>query len=365
MSFSKDLRKTVQKYKSGTIAMDFAETELWSSIGNFATNRLVGGSYYRGIVFGRSVMIGGKSGSGKSLYAATIAKNAQKEHSAFVVWVDVEKATTGQSGKEWLRRLDVNVDEDNLLYLEAATIEDVKGLVSDIAAQMKKDKDSTPVVVVIDSLGMIMSETQMKAAMEGKVINDQGLEAKQRKDLVTATTHLSSRLPLSVITIVHTMASRDKYDPDEILTGGRGAEYAASTVLVVNKMKMRADQLEKSSQLEYDAKDNKKIIGIRSKVQVYKSRFSKPHEKVFVQIPWGEGLDPYSGLFELMKSLGEIYSPSVGWYAYKGTETDEVKFREKDFRNHADTIMQLSEHNKLNVSEAEPTEETDDEEETA
>jgi hypothetical protein len=165
------------------------------------------------------------------------------------------------------------------------------------------------------------------------------------------------------ISILHTMASQDKRDPDEKLTSGRGPEYAASLVIVVNKMKMRVDQLEKSSVLDVSDKEGKDIIGIRSKVQVYKSRFAQPNTTVKVQVPYPEGLDPYSGLFDLMKDLGEISSPSLGWYSFTREDNSVVKFREKEFRSHADEIMALSDSGKLKVTIVEPKKDSGEEEE--
>lgn len=353
MSLSKSIRKVVTKNPTATMAFDFVDDEKWFSSGNYAINKLLSGSYYRAYLFGRSVGIGGMSGSGKSLQAAIAAAQAQQQYDAFVIWADAEKATTGRSGKDWLGRLGVKTGEDDLLYVEVATIEDIKSLYSDVVKEMRKDPSMRPVVFVCDSIGMLMTQSQMEAAVGGEVKGDQGQSAKQKKDMIISITHLSTRLPIVFIGIVHTMASQDQYDPDEKLTGGRGIEYAASSVIVVNKMKLRIDQLEKSSKLDIEKDDVKKVIGIRSKVQVYKSRFSKPNVSVQIQIPWPHGMDPYSGLFDLMQAIGDVQKPAVGWYSYRTKDGKEIKFREKEFRDHADEIMRLAESDLLTTVDVE------------
>lgn len=354
MSFAKNIRKAVTKSPSASTFFDFVDDELWGTIGNYAINKLSSGNYKKGLLYGRSIAIGGQSGSGKSLIAATICGHAQKNDNAFILWLDSEKATTGQSGKEWLETLGVDTSDDKLLYAEVATIEDVKGIVADTADMMRKEKSPQPVIIVLDSLGMLLTGSQMEKAEEGSVVGDQGQSAKQKKDLIVAITHLSARIPLMTISILHTMASTDKYNPDEVLTSGRGVQFAASLVLVVNKMKMRVDQLEKSSTLDYSGYESKDVIGIRSKVQVYKSRFAQPNTSIEVQIPYPNGLDPYSGLFNLMREIGEITSPSVGWFSFRDTDGKETKFREKEFRSHADRIMQLADEGKLVAPELVP-----------
>lgn len=325
------MRRTVQKNMSDTIAEGFYESDLWTSCGNYAMNKLLSGSYRRGFPFHKTIIIGGESGSGKSLIAATGAKYAQQEHSAVVVWIDIEKA----SKREWLEALGVDTDPERFLYLEAATIGDVKKIIAGIVKDVKSEKEEEreKVYIVVDSYSMLMTEKSMEEAVKGDLVGDMGQQAKQLKDLVKSITHLIGRLPICVVGMVHSMASQDKYNPDEILTGGRGLQYAASMIVAFSKLKLKADQLEDNEIIdEWD--DNKKIAGIRCKCNVYKSRFAKPNEKVEVQIPWPHGLDPYSGLFDQMLDRGIIKSPSQGWYQY-----EDKKFRKKDFRDYADYIM--------------------------
>lgn len=337
MPIAKSIRKAIQKSSSLTIAEGFYKADDWTSCGNYAMNRLMSGDFKKGFPYSKTIIIGGESGSAKSLVAATGAKLAQKD-GAVVVWLDSEKA----SKEDWLERLGVDTSEDKFIYADVATIEDVKKIISDLVKETHKtpEEEREKLYVVVDSYSMLLTAKQFDEAKSGDVVGDQGQHAKQLKDLVKATTHLIGRLPICVVGMVHSMASQDKYNPDEILTGGRGLQYAASLIVVFTKLKMKADQVEDNRlQDEYD--ENKKVVGIRCKCSVYKSRFAKPFEKVEVQIPYPKGLDPYSGLFDLMLSNGEIDNPSVGWYSYKDTEGKEVKFRKKDFRDHADIVMGL------------------------
>lgn len=356
MSFANTLRKTVQKH-GGMIFEGFDDApEKWCSTGNYAMNRLLSGNYYWGFPFGKTVAVAGESGSGKSLVAATGAYHAQKEHGALVVWVDVEYA----SKEEWLARLGVDTSPENFIYVNASTIADCKKLLSDIVKIMRpvKPEHRQPVYMVIDSYGMLLTEKELEEAEAGDLVGDQGQHAKQVKNLIKAATALIGRLPICVVGMAHSMASTDKYNPDDVITGGRGLQYAASLVLLFNKLKMKADQLEDQSILDGD-EDNKEVVGIRCKAQVHKSRFAKPFEKVFVQIPYPRGIDAYSGLLDLMVSLGEVYQPSVGWFAYSTKLGSEVKFRRKEFREVADTAMKLAMEGNLRIGAPVPEAQTE------
>ena len=192
MAFGKDLRKKVEKFKSSTVHLGFETEADWVSVGNYAMNKLISGSYKKAFPYGRSVLIGGESGSGKSLVLATAAAQAQKKDNAHVVWLDAENATTDQ----WLKDLDVDISEDNFTYLNVATVEDVKSLVADVVALSDKQNDGQKIFIVVDSWSNLMTEKQQKEAESGVVKGDQGQQAKQLKDVIKGTTHMITRRPI-------------------------------------------------------------------------------------------------------------------------------------------------------------------------
>ena len=57
-----------------------------------------------------------------------------------------------------------------------------------------------------------------------------------------------------------------------------------------------------------DADGNKvsTVQGIRAACKVMKSRYSKPFEGVQIKIPYESGMDPYSGMLEMLESKGIV-----------------------------------------------------------
>jgi len=72
----------------------------------------------------------------------------------------------------------------------------------------------------------------------------------------------------------------------------------------------------------------------------YKTRFTKPFQKVEIEVPYESGMDPYSGLLEVAKAVGVVIQHG-SWYTIKGSED---KMRADDiFLNHADEVLALLE----------------------
>ena len=113
--FTKKRQKAFATVKSPTIKVGFSSIDKWVNMGNFAMNRIMSGKFREGLLFGRQYVYYGESGSGKSLQSAYAAANAQKDHDAFVLWVDVEKATDDKAGQDWLVRAGVDLDGENFL----------------------------------------------------------------------------------------------------------------------------------------------------------------------------------------------------------------------------------------------------------
>ena len=124
--FTKKRQKAFSTFSSPTINVGFSSIDKWVDMGNYAMNRIMSGKFKEGLLFGRQYVYYGESGSGKSLQAAYACANAQKEHGAFVLWIDVEKATDDVSGQKWLERAGVDLDEECFQYITAATLSDCK-----------------------------------------------------------------------------------------------------------------------------------------------------------------------------------------------------------------------------------------------
>lgn len=353
----------------------FSKIDMWVSCQNYAMNRRWSGRFDRSFLFGRNYIFYGESGSGKSLMAAIAAADAQKQHDAYVIWMDFEHANDDEAGEQWLKRAGLDVDPENFDYISAATLEEAKvvitGAAKNLVDMMKEDGEMRPVVVVIDSWAAALTESQadkVAGKEAGKIVGDMGQKAKQTGDVILAATHACAGKPMMVIGVHHIMDNQDGYGRKHKTTGGHKIVYLASGAMMLTKKELKDEDIEDEalseqfseaeSKLTAEAKKKlSNIKGITSTMEILKSRVSKPFEKVYIQIPYSEGIDPYSGLFELLMQEGVVTNPSQGWYMYMDGGK-EVKFRKKDFRDHADRIMEVASEDIASASPSEgPTEE--------
>jgi RecA/RadA recombinase len=286
--FRKNLTKSITGMSAG-----FHDPTDWISTGNKALNYLVSGDFNKGVPLGKVTVFAGESGSGKSYFCAgNIVKEAQKQ-GIFVVLVDSENALD----ETWLQALEVDTDEKKLLKLNMSMIDDVAKTVSTFMSDYRDmaEEDRPKVLFVIDSLGMLLTPTDVDQFTKGDMKGDMGRKPKALTALVRNCVNMFGSHNVGLVATNHTYASQDMFDPDDKISGGQGFIYASSIVVAMKKLKLKEDE---------DGKKVTDVRGIRAACKVMKTRYAKPFESVQVKIPYEQGMDPYSGLVDLFEKKG-------------------------------------------------------------
>jgi RecA/RadA recombinase len=285
-------RKEITKSIDG-LSIGFNDPTDWVSTGNYALNYLISGDFNRGIPLGKVTVFAGESGAGKSyICSGNIIKNAQ-EQGIFVVLIDSENALD----EDWLKALGVDTDESKLLKLSMAMIDDVAKTISTFMADYKglPDGERPKVLFVIDSLGMLLTPTDINQFDSGDLKGDLGRKPKALTALVRNCVNMFGSYNVGLVCTNHTYASQDMFDPDDKISGGQGFIYASSIVVAMKKLKLKEDE---------DGNKVTDVMGIRSACKVMKTRYAKPFEGVQVKIPYETGMNPYSGLVDLAEKKG-------------------------------------------------------------
>jgi RecA/RadA recombinase len=285
-------RKEITKSIDG-LSIGFNDPTDWISTGNYALNYLISGDFHRGIPLGKVTVFAGESGAGKSyICSGNIIRHAQ-EQGIFVVLVDTENALD----EEWLKALGVSTDESKLLKLSMAMIDDVAKTISTFMTDYKAlpDGERPKVLFVIDSLGMLLTPTDVNQFESGDMKGDLGRKAKSLTALVRNCVNMFGAYGVGMVCTNHTYASQDMFDPDDKISGGQGFIYASSIVVAMRKLKLKEDE---------DGNKISDVMGIRSACKVMKTRYAKPFEGVQVKIPYETGMNPYSGLVDLAEKKG-------------------------------------------------------------
>ena len=316
------LRKGIAKSITG-LSVGFNDPRTWLDTGCYALNYLISDDFRGGIPLeGKFTMFAGDSGSGKSYIAsANLIKDCIKK-GVFVVLIDTENALD----ESWLKALGVETDDEKMIKVSGATIDDVSALMGMAIDNYKEQNDSKPyeergkMVFIIDSLGMLITPNQEKQFMEGDQKGDMGLKAKQMTAMLRVASAKIASQPIGIIATNHVYDSQDQYKPDTI-PGGKMLEFASSVIIQMNKLLLKED--------EFGTKlTDGEVAGIKSSMVVRKSRYAKPFEKLKVNIPYTTGMDPYSGLFDLFEKKGVIEKSGTR-YTWTSKVTGEVHI---DFR---------------------------------
>jgi len=285
-------RKEITKSIDG-LSIGFNDPTDWISTGNFALNYLISGDFNKGIPLGKVTVFAGESGAGKSyICSGNIVKNAQ-DQGIFVVLIDTENALD----EKWLHDLGVSTDESKLLKLNMAMIDDVAKTISTFMADYKAlpDGERPKVLFVIDSLGMLLTPTDVNQFEAGDMKGDMGRKPKALTALVRNSVNMFGSYNVGLVATNHTYASQDMFDPDDKISGGQGFIYASSIVVAMKKMKLKEDE---------DGNKISEVMGIRAGCKVMKTRYAKPFEGMQVKIPYETGMNPYSGLTDLAEKKG-------------------------------------------------------------
>ncbi len=287
-------RKSITKSIEG-LGVGFNDPTDWISTGNYALNYRISGDFHKGIPLGKVTVFAGESGSGKSyVCSGNIVKYAQ-EQDIFVVLVDSENALD----EKWLKDLGVDTDEKKLLKLNMAMIDDVAKTISEFMKEYKlmPEEERPKVLFVVDSLGMLLTPTDVNQFQAGDMKGDMGRKPKALTALVRNCVNMFGSYNVGMVCTNHTYASQDMFDPDDKISGGQGFVYASSIVVAMKKLKLKEDA---------DGNKVTQVNGIRAACKVMKTRYAKPFEGVQVKIPYKTGMDPYSGLVDMFEAEGLI-----------------------------------------------------------
>jgi recombination protein RecA len=198
------------------------------------------------------------------------------------------------------------------------------------------------ILFVIDSLGMLLTPTDINQFESGDLKGDMGRKPKALTALVRNCVNMFGNYNVGLVATNHTYASQDMFDPDDKISGGQGFIYASSIVVAMKKLKLKEDE---------DGNKVSDVLGIRSSCKVMKTRYTKPFESVQIKIPYSTGMSPISGLVDLFEKLG-VLTKSGNKLQYTSRVTGEIisEFRKNWDEQKLMLIMNEWDNNRVSFS---------------
>ena len=321
--FRRDITKSIEGLSIG-----YNDPTDWISTGNFGLNYLISGDFNKGVPLGKVTVFAGESGSGKSfICSGNLVRHAQQQ-GIYVILVDSENALD----ESWLRALGVDTSEEKLLKLNMAMIDDVAKTISEFMKEYKTMEDKPKVLFVIDSLGMLLTPTDINQFEAGDLKGDMGRKPKALTALVRNCVNMFGSYNVGLVATNHSYASQDMFDPDDKISGGQGFIYASSIVVAMKKLKLKEDE---------DGNKTSEVNGIRAACKIMKTRYAKPFESLQIKIPYTTGMNPYSGLVDLFEKVRLLNQQGNRLkYVHPVTQEETLLYRKEWKDDKLDMIME-------------------------
>jgi RecA/RadA recombinase len=346
MDFLKDLiKESGNKYGSivnegiaGSDIRGFVDT------GSYIFNALLSGSIYGGIADNKIVALAGESATGKTYFTlGVVHKFLVDNPGAVVLYFDSEQAVTSDMIRER------GIDPSRVAVMPVSTVEEFRHQAIKILDKYIEEKEKKPMMIVLDSLGMLSTEKEMNDTSEGKTTRDM-----TRAQVIKATFRvLTLKLGAAGVPMIMTNHTYDvvgSYVPTKEMGGGTGLKYAASTIVYLSKKKL---------------KEGTDVIGNIIHCKLYKSRLTKENSMVDVMLNYDSGLHRYYGLLTLAEKYDIIKKVSTRYEFPDGTKAFEKAIYREPEKYFTDEIMkQLDEaaskefkYGELKVEEETPEDE--------
>jgi len=336
-------RKTLTKSIDG-LGVGFNDPTDWISTGNYTLNYLISGDFHKGVPLGKVTVFAGESGAGKSfICSGNLVRNAQQA-GIYVILIDSENALD----EAWLHALGVDTSEEKLLKLNMAMIDDVAKTIHEFCKEYKEMVERPKVLFVIDSLGMLLTPTDINQFEAGDLKGDMGRKPKALTALVRNCVNMFGNLNVGMVCTNHTYASQDMFDPDDKISGGLGFVYASSIVVAMKKLKLKEDE---------DGNKVSDVMGIRASCKIMKTRYSKPFETVQIKIPYETGMNPYSGMVDMLEKQGLLVQQGNRLKYVDPTTGEETLLYRKEWKDDKLDMIMANYHIKPTTTIPEETEE--------
>ena len=223
----------------------------------------------------------------------------------------------------------VGIDVERVARFEVDFVENLKFDLSQKLEQINEEYQKTGepvrVVVFIDSVGMLPSKKEVEDAIDANAVSDM-TRAKALKSFARVTVNRAANLGIPIIVINHVYAGMSQYAPD-VVSGGTGLYLASEDIIAIGRSKVKA-------------KDGSHA-GYTFKLRLEKSRACREGAVLPLTVTFDEGIDKYTGLFEIAKATGDIYAPTKGWWSRKFSDgSEDKKWRISEIENNQEEFFE-------------------------
>ena len=327
-NFLKDIiKETGNEYASlVSEGVEAGDVDSFIDTGSYVFNALLGGSIYNGIPANKITALAGESATGKTFFVLGICKHfLDKNPDGGVIFFESESAVT----KELIE--DRNIDSKRMVIMPVTTVQEFRHQAITVLDKYNSQdpSDRKPLLLILDSLGMLSTTKEMEDTAEGKETRDM-TRAQIVKAVFRVLTLKLGKAKVPLIITNHTYDVVGSMFPKKEMGGGSGLKYASSSIVYLSRRK---------------EKDGTEIIGNIIHCKNYKSRLTRENALVDVRLTYDKGLDRYYGLLDLalkyniFKQVSTRIELPDGSKAFgKTINNDPAKYFTKDILKKIDEV---------------------------
>ena len=280
------IKETGNEYASVVSeGVEAGDVDSFIDTGSYMFNALLSGSVNGGLPSNKITAIAGESATGKTFFVLGMVKNfLDNNKDAGVIYFESESALTKQLIE------DRGIDSERMVIMPVTTVQEFRHQALTILDKYNEqdEADRKPLLLVLDSLGMLSTTKEVEDTAEGKETRDM-TRAQILKAAFRVLTLKLGRTKVPMIITNHTYDVVGAYMPMKEMGGGSGLKYAASTIVYLSKKK---------------EKEGTDVVGNIIHCKTQKSRLSKENMMVDVRLRYDTGLDKHYGLVDLAVKHG-------------------------------------------------------------
>lgn len=246
------------------------------------------------------LMIAGDSKHFKTGFMLECAKAFQNKHgdNGVILFYDSEKGAP-------IKYFEIRgIDMENIFHSPIKNIEEMK---FDMVSQLKMlTDDGIPVMVMVDSIGMLPSIREVNNADNENSAADM-TRAKELASFFRIVTPYIAFNDIPFVLINHAYDDMDGRG-GKTISGGKKVYLAADDVWIIGRQQDKVGS---------------DIVGYFFVVNIDKSRECKEKSKIFIHSTFDKGINRYSGMFDEAVDCGLIQQ-SGAWYKLIDFETGEM-----------------------------------------
>ena len=304
MDFLKDIAKQAGNEYAGLVAdgVEAGDVDNFIDTGSYIFNALLSGSIHGGLPSNKITAIAGESATGKTFFLMGMCKNfLDANPDAGVIYFESESAITKQMV------IDRGIDPQRMVMFPVTTVQEFRTQALKVLDKYleQNEADRKPIMLCLDSLGMLSTTKEVEDTADGKETRDM-TRAQVLKAAFRVLTLKLGRAKVPMVVTNHTYDVVGSMFPTKEMGGGSGLKYAASSIVYLSKKK---------------EKDGTEVIGNIVHCKNHKSRITVENKMVDVRLTYDKGLDKYYGLRDLALKYGIFKNVSTRIELPDGSKT--------------------------------------------